>query len=100
MLVIFAQLAVVASAELEPHPLSLCPAWVQDLTRCLPEPGKSGPNPTANPTEHLAKLKLIVRDLAALSKCSFSQKVPPTNLSLTRAASSVTQCTRDSMRSY
>lgn len=48
---------------------------VQDLTCCLPEPGKSGPNPAANTTEHLAKLKLIVRDLVALSKCSFSQKV-------------------------
>ncbi|KAK9906494.1 hypothetical protein WJX75_002848 [Coccomyxa subellipsoidea] len=53
---------------------------LEDLTRCLPEPGKSGPNPTANPTEHLAKLKLIVRDLAALSKCSFSQKVRLTEL--------------------
>ncbi|EIE23856.1 hypothetical protein COCSUDRAFT_62387 [Coccomyxa subellipsoidea C-169] len=47
----------------------------RDLTRCLPEPGRSGPCPEANPTEHLAKFQLIVRDLAARSKCSFSQKV-------------------------
>lgn len=53
---------------------------LEDLICCLPEPGKSGPNPAANTTEHLAKLKLIVRDLVMLSKCSFSQKVRLTML--------------------
>ncbi|CAL8462610.1 g2143 [Coccomyxa elongata] len=53
---------------------------MEDLTCCLPEPGKSGPNPETNTTEHLAKLKLVVRDLVALSKCSFSQKVRLTML--------------------
>ncbi|BDA46481.1 hypothetical protein COCOBI_08-5740 [Coccomyxa sp. Obi] len=53
---------------------------MEDLTRHLPEPGKPGPNPDANTTEHLAKLKIIVRDLVALSKCSFSQKVRLTML--------------------